>query len=1010
MMRASAPILGLLVILAAAEAQAANYYVDAESGDDTNAGTAPDAPWRTLAKVSDPATQAALVAGDSVLFHRGQRFPGSLRITRSGTSRAPITYGAYGDGERPQLSGFVTAGEWTPSGDGVWVSTCAACTNPPNMVLLDGQVVALGRYPNADAPGGGYLTYEARDGTTSITDDELTGDPDWTGAEVVIRKVRWIIDRNPITSHVGSTISYIAPSPYLPTVGFGYFIQNDRRTLDAPGEWYFDPVTKELFVHFGPEGPAGRTVEVSAVDTLITVKDQQHVTIEGLAVHGASRDGIDASASLGLRLVDCDIRYTGGTALRAGGSQGAVVTANTFAWTHDNAIDMFSSGTKCSDAVVEGNRVSDTGTLTGMGGSNDGHHQAITVNCNGARVERNIVERTGYTAINFQGSDILVANNFVDGFDLVKDDGGGIYTFTGKGNPASTDRRVIANIVLNGVGAPDGADHSVAAAHGIYLDDYADAVEVAGNTVAHHSGSGIFLHNNYDVVVTGNTAFDSAEQLLVFNNIDPDIPESERNVTLHDNTFVARTPGQLVLRLAGDLDEFAVLGDLDRNRYARPADDSFTIVRSVQNQAHAAYDLPRWTKHYGHDAQSRASAVRIPAYQVMSTGENLILNGNFDVDVDGAGAWSSQGNAVVSWSNDGQLDGGAVHYTFDPPSAVANASLLTFATAPVSASENYLLRFSGVASGDLSFEVFLRHAETGAALVPSAFGGLSTARSEQEFLFVAPLDEQDPAVNMNFNEKDTFGPFWIDGIGLFPAQVQLTDLAAAFRLEYNADAEPRTVSLGEPHLDVAGAHYDGDLELAPGASLVLIKASLVTSPVITSADAASGTVDVPFAYEITAKNAPTMFAASTLPPGLTIDPGTGLIAGTPTMVGVTEVTITASSPQGEGSRLLTITIHDPAAADDDSSASDADSSADDADDAGDGGDEGDSTPTGGHSDTAGTGDETGASDDGPGSEPSDGSCGCRARRTEQPAPVTGLALLAVVLATTRRSRPGARRV
>src|SRR5256886_15785796 len=71
--------------------------------------------------------------------------------------------------------------------------------------------------------------------------------------------------------------------------------------------------------------------------------------------------------------------------------------------------------------------------------------------------------------------------------------------------------------------------------------------------------------------------------------------------------------------------------------------------------------------------------------------------------------------------------------------------------------------------------------------------------------------------------------------------------------------------------------------------------TIVATPVITSPLTACGTVGVPFSYTITATNNPTSFSASPLPAGLSVNTSTGVISGTPTTAGTTNVTITASN-------------------------------------------------------------------------------------------------------------------
>lgn len=80
-------------------------------------------------------------------------------------------------------------------------------------------------------------------------------------------------------------------------------------------------------------------------------------------------------------------------------------------------------------------------------------------------------------------------------------------------------------------------------------------------------------------------------------------------------------------------------------------------------------------------------------------------------------------------------------------------------------------------------------------------------------------------------------------------------------------------------------------------------------PTVTSAATATGAQGVAFTYQITASNSPTSFGAAGLPPGLSVNPATGLISGTPTVSGSFTVTISATNGSGTGSRTLTINLN-----------------------------------------------------------------------------------------------------
>jgi len=86
---------------------------------------------------------------------------------------------------------------------------------------------------------------------------------------------------------------------------------------------------------------------------------------------------------------------------------------------------------------------------------------------------------------------------------------------------------------------------------------------------------------------------------------------------------------------------------------------------------------------------------------------------------------------------------------------------------------------------------------------------------------------------------------------------------------------------------------------------------LGTSPVITSATSLRGAVGSSLSYQIVATQTPISFAATGLPAGVTVNSGTGLISGTPTVAGTFNVSISATNSDGTGTASLQILILPP---------------------------------------------------------------------------------------------------
>ncbi len=809
-------LLGLGSVSSAQAPDGATYYVDAEAGADANPGTAA-APWKTAARVG--AAQHLLRPGDRVLFRRGQVFAGALALETSGAPGRPITYGSYGEGAKPELTGFTTPTDWKAVGSQVWEGKVAAGASRANLVTVNGVAQRLGRFPNADAPNGGYLSVDAHAGKTSIRDAELPADPDWTGAEVVIRKYRWVIDRHRITAHSEHQLTFTPTTVYEPIDGHGYFIQDHPRTLDVFGEWFFDLKARTLRVHLGASEPSRSAVRVAVVDTLVAAGRRSNLVVEGLRLTGANRAAIDLEGASQITIRDCDVRWSGVNAIEGRRVEGLLIEDCSIEDTNNNAITL---GDGVSRSTVRRVTIRNTGMIPGMGASGDGASNAITMlGGSDNLIEAFTITDTGYIPVHFGGSRVTVRNGFIDGFASVKDDAGGIYTWTGATDrTAYVDRRIVGNIVLHGRGAKDGAKGE-AKGFGIYLDDAASEVDVRGNTVA-HSSAGLFLHNAHHCRILGNTFFDNDVQLLLaHDDIAAEANAAIRGLLCAENTMVSRTPKQRILSAHSISDDFARFGTFERNVYARPADPGLIVEQAVKDLRRQAYDLEGRRAVTGLEAGTRPSAVRVAPPTVAASGPNLVANGDFATAPKDVSCWSPAGNSELIWVQD-KLDGGCLHHRYKSPSAVLKPSLFMVRAGALTAGKSYLLKFSIQGSTEYgSAGVRLRQCE-------SPWDGLTdyqdvrvdTTRREGELVFTAPSSTGGCLIEWAFNERD--GTLWVDNVSLQEAAMTETD-PRIFRLEYNPTDVPRTLRLEQPWVDVDGKTYAGTVTLPSRASLVLIR-------------------------------------------------------------------------------------------------------------------------------------------------------------------------------------------
>lgn len=86
------------------------------------------------------------------------------------------------------------------------------------------------------------------------------------------------------------------------------------------------------------------------------------------------------------------------------------------------------------------------------------------------------------------------------------------------------------------------------------------------------------------------------------------------------------------------------------------------------------------------------------------------------------------------------------------------------------------------------------------------------------------------------------------------------------------------------------------------------------TPIIGGVLTASGTTNHDFSYQIIASNNPTVFGATGLPAGLTVNAGTGSIVGIPSVAGVYNVNLTAGNVTATDTKILVLTVENSSSA------------------------------------------------------------------------------------------------
>jgi hypothetical protein len=598
-----------LVLTFVYTSNATTYYVSSSQGNDANNGTSPSSPWQSIYKLNSMFNN--LSSGDQVLFNRGDYFYGTILPTQGFASGNPLVFGAYGSGANPVITGFVTVNSWNNLGGNIWESSSAVSTlNDMNMVVINGVNTPMGRYPNT-----GWMNVDSHTtGATSVTSSSL-GAINWTGADMVMKTHNYATQRNLITSQSGSTIYYNAITPDNATNGFGFFIENDPRTLDIQNEWYYNPSTKKIRI-YSVASPTN--VQVSTLDTLVYFVGKNNMTFNGIDFTGSNRRAFYVCSSSNITIQNCGFYFHGLYAIWGNNNYGSSAanfnfTGNVVREVNSKAIDL---GNEYVNPYFGYNIFKNIGTHYGMfklptaNTVFDGAYAVIFCNdgVNGLVAEYNSIDSTGHNGIMYTNqTNARINNNEISNHCLLEMDGGGIYTYS----DVVANGKIYNNIVHDGYGDNSGTnDPNEHLAEGIYLDGGIDRntsnVEVYNNTCFNNAVAGIFSNSNINCNFHNNTCYNNSWAQMLCTSTDLSTPVStETNNIVQNNIFVARTESQAAAEFDTKLSTFDFFSLCDYNCWARPIDDNVTFNNSLNEYTtFDHYTLAQWQQTSGFDAHS----------------------------------------------------------------------------------------------------------------------------------------------------------------------------------------------------------------------------------------------------------------------------------------------------------------------------------------------------------------------------------------------------------------------
>lgn len=813
-------LFAIIILISLTEVKGVTYYFSSVSGNDSRSlvqATNPSTPWKSIEKLNSIMHQ--LKPGDSVLFKRGETFYGTIVLTVSGNAGSKIVFGAFGTGPEPIISGSSKLTTWKSVGNGVYEATHSDFSSDPvNTLLFNGKNMEMGRFPNSNDNNKGYLNYEAFESNHTIIDNEWNAGTNWIGAEIVVRKNPWITDRMIITSISSNRIRFntTGGSSYGMKEGYGYFIQNHLRTLDQLGEWFYDKGKKSMYVFFGNQSPANFNVQAGTKSSVVTNNGRvSDIQFESLEFYGSNANAVSLTSAHNISFVNLKITYSGVNGIEMEGCNSPIIDGLTITNTNNNSIRLRS----VDSPIIRNNKIIGNYLYPGMGLNGDGNGMAIHSSNHNSLIENNQILNSGYIGINFGGNNTVVKNNLVDTFCLTKNDGGGIYTYTGGGNTEFYNRKVLNNIIINGLGTREGTSIqsplSRAQSEGIYLDDNSSGVEIAYNTIYNISSQGIFFHNARRIHVHNNLIYDARYHVSFSNdNMGSDI---ENNI-IENNLFFSKSKEEFNLNFGSIADDIKKMARFSNNIYANPFSDNYRIstrVFSGTSQSKTTiYDLDSWKQRYDTDHGSKNHPFEIEQFVVESlVGSNRFANEGFDKN----GLNATCNGCTSTWEANSPLDQGALRIQ-------GSGSFGTvMSVGKVTAGKSYLLTFSGMSSINQPAKIFLRYG--GSPWTP--ISAVSTVnfdvkRNEFKVKLDPMVDEDNARLLIRFEGAPSMSA-WYDNVVFTEAKITNTDPSQLVFFEYNASKTAKTYPLNGVYYDMENKPYTNQVSIAPFSSKLLLK-------------------------------------------------------------------------------------------------------------------------------------------------------------------------------------------
>ena len=275
-----------------------------------------------------------------------------------------------------------------------------------------------------------------------------------------------------------------------------FFALNALEELDAPGEWYLDRTSKQLYYYPSHEPQSASVVLATLNQPLLKIAGAQHVTFEGLAFEYGHSDGIVLQETQHVQIVGCLIANLAGGGVSINGSHNTVQSCD--------LVNLGTQGISLNGGDRESLRLADNQAV-----NNHIHHYGlfqrtyapgIGVGGCGQIVRHNCIHDAPHNAVLYGGNEHLFELNEIYRVVMETGDAGAFYT----GRDWTSQGNVLRHNYIHDLG---GGEASHVNTMGVYLDDCDCGDTVEGN-VFYRAGRAIMIGGGRDNPILNNLVID----------------------------------------------------------------------------------------------------------------------------------------------------------------------------------------------------------------------------------------------------------------------------------------------------------------------------------------------------------------------------------------------------------------------------------------------------------------------------------------------------------------------